>query len=225
MKQPSPRRQATLALVLSGFLACVAPASGADIALPGETVRLRPSPLAGFEIASQKCGTCHSADYIAYQPPGMTQTQWTAEVNKMRATYGAQLGPDDIRSVGIYLTAAYGDVGSLAAADLAPSASTSTPEGAAAAPTQAQSSSKLPDVQALLSKNACLGCHALQQKIVGPAYRDVAAKYRGDPAAQSKIATSIREGGSGRWGTVPMPAFQALSDAELKALAEFVLGQ
>jgi cytochrome c551/c552 len=185
-----------------------------DIQLPPETVRLRPSKLPGFEIATQKCSICHSADYIAYQPPRMNQAQWTAEVTKMHATYGAPIDTTEIKLVGIYLTAAYGDTTSIGADDLALPAPTGGPEATAAI-----------DVQALLDKNACLGCHSRDQKIVGPAYRDVATKYRADPQALAKIEASIAQGGAGRWGSVPMPPFPGLSEPQLKALAGFVLGQ
>lgn len=57
-----------------------------DIQLLPETVQLKPSKLAGYVVAQQKCGICHSADYVAYQPPGMNQTQWTAKMAKMQHT-------------------------------------------------------------------------------------------------------------------------------------------
>ena len=114
------------------------------------------------------------------------------------------------------MTAAYGDAKSVSAADLAPTASTDASSVAAA--------SRI-DVQALLNANACLGCHALKQKIVGPAYSDVAAKYRNDPQAVTKLKASIQQGGVGRWAQIPMPPFAALDDSQLKALAEFVLAQ
>lgn len=73
----------------------------------------------------------------------------------------------------------------------------------------------------LATKNACLGCHAAATKIVGPAYKDVAAKYKGmDPA---KLAASIKAGGSGKWGPTPMPPQAALSEADAKLLAAWVL--
>jgi cytochrome c551/c552 len=186
----------------------------APVELPAENVELRPSTLAGYGIALRQCGICHSADYIAYQPPGMDLAQWTAEATKMHATYGAPITADEIKLVGIYLTAAYGAAASVSAADLALSA-----PAASAAAAQGE------DAQALLSRNGCLGCHAAQQKIVGPAYRDVADKYRSDSQALAKLQASIREGGVGRWGSVPMPPFAGLSETQLKALAEYVLKQ
>jgi cytochrome c len=73
----------------------------------------------------------------------------------------------------------------------------------------------------LAQSKACLGCHAAATKLVGPAYKDVAAKYKGmDPA---KLAASIKAGGVGKWGQIPMPAQAGVSDAEAKLLAEWVL--
>ena len=203
-----------LAVPLAGMLPTQASAAPRDIQLPTETAKLRPSALPGFELATQKCAVCHSADYIAYQPPQMNQSQWTAEVAKMQGTYGAQINPTDIKLIGIYLAATYGDASTVAATDLAlKNAAAESPKTTGI------------NAQALLNKNACLGCHAVSQKIVGPAYRDVAAKYNADPQAIAKIAASIRQGGAGRWGAVPMPAFASLSEPELKALAVYVLAQ
>ena len=75
--------------------------------------------------------------------------------------------------------------------------------------------------KSLATKSACLACHAADKKLVGPAYKDIAAKYKGMEAA--KLAASIKAGGSGKWGAVPMPAQAALKDDEAKLLAEWVL--
>ena len=75
----------------------------------------------------------------------------------------------------------------------------------------------------LATKNACTACHAPDRKILGPAYADVAKKYAGQKDAAAMLAESIRKGGAGKWGPVPMPAQPALSDADLKALAAWVL--
>lgn len=77
--------------------------------------------------------------------------------------------------------------------------------------------------EALAQKNNCLGCHAVATKLVGPAYKDVAAKYAGQADAQSKVMESIRNGSAGKWGEVPMPPHPKLSDADLKKLAAWVL--
>jgi cytochrome c len=75
----------------------------------------------------------------------------------------------------------------------------------------------------LAQKNACLACHAADKKLVGPSYLEVAKKYGGQKDAEAALAKSIKAGGSGKWGPVPMPAQAALSDADAKALATWVL--
>lgn len=75
----------------------------------------------------------------------------------------------------------------------------------------------------LAQKNACLACHAVDKKIVGPAYQDVVKKYAGQKDAELALAQSIKAGGSGKWGPVPMPAHAALSDADARALAAWIL--
>lgn len=77
---------------------------------------------------------------------------------------------------------------------------------------------------ALAQKHACVACHAADKKLVGPAYQEVAKKYAGQKDAAAMLADSIRKGGMGKWGPVPMPAQPAISDAELKMLASWVLG-
>ncbi len=107
------------------LLGCAAlqAAAPAPVMLPPETVKLRPSDLPGFALANQKCGICHSFDYIAYQPPHMTQPQWTTEVTKMQHAYGAALTDDEVRIIGAYLAAAYGDASGVPATDAVPKAS------------------------------------------------------------------------------------------------------
>lgn len=80
----------------------------------------------------------------------------------------------------------------------------------------------LADLQ-LAQKHACTACHAVDRKQVGPAYQDVVKKYAGQKDALALVSESIRKGGSGKWGPVPMPAQPGLSDAEVKALATWVL--
>jgi cytochrome c len=78
--------------------------------------------------------------------------------------------------------------------------------------------------QALATSKNCMACHTLDRKIVGPAYKDVAAKYAGDKSAVDTLATKIQKGGSGVWGPVPMPANMQVNDVEAKKLAAWILG-
>jgi cytochrome c len=68
-----------------------------------------------------------------------------------------------------------------------------------------------------------MACHAPDKKLVGPSFKDIAAKYAADKAAVDKLATKIQKGGGGVWGPVPMPANTQVSDAEAKKLAAWVL--
>lgn len=69
----------------------------------------------------------------------------------------------------------------------------------------------------------CMACHATDKKIVGPAYKDIAAKYAADKAAPAKLAKKIRDGGVGVWGQIPMPANPQVSAADADTLAKWVL--
>jgi cytochrome c len=69
----------------------------------------------------------------------------------------------------------------------------------------------------------CFACHAVDHKIVGPAFKDVAAKYKGDAGAPARLMAKIKNGGSGVWGTMPMPPHPNLSDNDLKNIVHWVL--
>jgi len=77
----------------------------------------------------------------------------------------------------------------------------------------------------LAKKSGCFACHTVDKKLVGPAYKDVAAKYRGQKDAQAKLFKKVKEGGTGVWGTVPMPPNSHVPDADIKALVKWVLSQ
>jgi cytochrome c len=75
----------------------------------------------------------------------------------------------------------------------------------------------------LLMKNNCLACHNVNQTVVGPAFKAVANKYRGQADATDKLAKKIRAGGAGVWGAMPMPAHPQISDVDAKKLATYIL--
>jgi cytochrome c len=75
----------------------------------------------------------------------------------------------------------------------------------------------------LLKKSGCTACHAVDKKVIGPAYQDVAAKYKGDAGAAAKLADKVKKGGSGVWGPVPMPPNTQVSDADIKSMVAYVL--
>jgi cytochrome c len=78
--------------------------------------------------------------------------------------------------------------------------------------------------QDLLQKNGCTACHAIDKKVIGPAYNDVSVKYKGDASAPAKLMTKVKQGGAGVWGPVPMPPNTQASDADIKAMVTYILG-
>lgn len=78
--------------------------------------------------------------------------------------------------------------------------------------------------QPIAQKNQCMTCHAVATKVLGPAYQDVAKKYKGSKDAEAALVASIKKGSAGKWGAIPMPAQSAVSDADSTALAKWILG-
>jgi cytochrome c len=77
----------------------------------------------------------------------------------------------------------------------------------------------------LAKKHACFACHTVDKKMVGPSYKDVAAKYRADKGAPAKLADKVKKGSQGVWGNVPMPPNAAVPDADVNALVKWILSQ
>jgi cytochrome c len=77
----------------------------------------------------------------------------------------------------------------------------------------------------LAKKHACLACHAVDKKLVGPSYKDIAAKYRADAGAEAKLVDKVKKGSQGTWGQVPMPPNPAVPDGEVRTLVKWILGQ
>jgi cytochrome c len=75
----------------------------------------------------------------------------------------------------------------------------------------------------LAKKNMCLSCHSVDKKVVGPAYKEVAAKYKGDQTAEAKLIEKVKRGGSGVWGPVPMPPNSWVPDSDINALVSWIL--
>ena len=76
---------------------------------------------------------------------------------------------------------------------------------------------------AMMKKNGCAACHAVDKKVIGPSYQDVAAKYRDDKDALAKLSDKVKKGGVGVWGQVPMPPNAQIPDADIKDLVSWIL--
>jgi sulfite dehydrogenase len=138
------------------------------------------------------------------QPP-KPRDYWVGEVGKMKAKYAASIPDDQTNALIAYFAKNYGTDNS------------STPTAAF--------DSTILDPQTLATKMGCLNCHNVDKKVIGPAYKDVAAKYAHDANALQRVREQITHGGSGKWGPVPMPAYTIMTDAQVDALANWVLSQ
>lgn len=109
MKTPAMRigRRSWQSVIAVGLFTAALPVASLKIELPAESTSLRPA--AGSDVAARQCATCHSADYVAMQPPGRPLAFWKAEVEKMKKVYGAPIPDDQIEPIAQYLTRAYGD--------------------------------------------------------------------------------------------------------------------
>ncbi len=80
------------------------------------------------------------------------------------------------------------------------------------------------DGQALAQKSGCLACHGVDKKVLGPSYKDVAAKYKGQAGAEAKLVEKVKKGGSGVWGPMPMPANSPqVKDEDIKTIVKWIL--
>ena len=80
------------------------------------------------------------------------------------------------------------------------------------------------DAKALAQKSGCLACHSVEAKVLGPAYKDVAAKYKGDKGAEARLVAKVKAGGSGVWGPMPMPANSPqVKDEDITTIVHWVL--
>ncbi len=188
------------------------------IDLPMETAVFRYDT--GSEIANGQCLVCHSVEYISTQPK-KDRVFWAASVKKMQDKYGAPIPADQVEPLLDYLTKNYGVVGmNVPSANVAAQAPAETTSSATFTTTSAPT-----DAPKIATKYGCLACHNVRTTVVGPAYREIAAKYKSDSEASAKIEGQIQKGGSGKWGPVIMPPFPQIPGAERKILIEWILSQ
>jgi cytochrome c len=121
--------------------------------------------------------------------------------------------------------AAAGATGAATAAPAAPASSAVAAPASAAAvvPANAGKTLDLAAAENLMKKDACAACHSVDKRIVGPAYRDVAAKYRNDKDALTKLTQKVKSGGGGVWGPIAMPPNAQVPDEDIKQLVSWIL--
>ncbi len=183
-----------------------------EIQLPPEVNAFKQD--VGAELANAQCLICHSVEYVSLQPP-MTRAFWKSSVQKMQQKYGAAIADEQVEPLADYLTRNYGaSTNSTVPMTIAQTKPRQTPPvGIPAA-----------DGPQIAAKYGCLGCHSASVKIVGPAYHEIAAKYKADPDAAAKVEQQIHNGGSGKWSPIIMPPFPQVTTAETRILTEWILG-
>lgn len=165
------------------------------------------TPGKGSDLTTAKCAICHDAQHITRAR--LSRGEWEFNIKNM-IERGAPIAPDEIPIILEYLATYY----SRDSAPPPPDASTAAGGGSGQDP-----------VQRLLTANACMACHGIDDKIVGPSFREVAARYAGDGGAPARLAVKIKQGGAGAWGQVPMPPHPAISDAELNEIVAWILNR
>ena len=189
------RLDAARAAALAAALCCAGASAQDEPLIPGP----------GSTLTENKCKICHELQHIrrARLSPG----EWADNLRNMKER-GTPMTDDEMRVIQEYLATYYNRD------KPAPAPSPDTLAAGGDDP-----------VQKLLNANACNGCHAVDKRVVGPSFREVAAKYAGDRSAPARLMSKIRGGGQGAWGQVPMPPNPGLPDAELQRIAAWVLGQ
>jgi cytochrome c551/c552 len=165
-------------------------------------------PGKGSDLTTARCATCHDAQHITRTR--LSRGEWEYNIRNM-IERGAPVAPHEIPIILDYLSTYYNR--DAAAPEPDPAAASFGLDGGA------------DPIQKLLAANACIACHAVDKAVVGPSFRDVAAKYAGQADAPGRLAQKVKQGGSGVWGSVPMPPNAAIADAELVQILDWILQQ
>ena len=165
-------------------------------------------PGKGSDLTTARCATCHDARHITRAR--LSRGQWEDNVQNMKER-GAPMAPHEMPIIVDYLAAYYN------------SQSPPPPPDPAAASFGLDTGGD--PVQQLLNAHACMACHMLDKRVVGPSFKEVAAKFAGDAGAAAALAKKIREGGAGSWGNVPMPPHPHVPDADLNQMVAWILQQ
>jgi sulfite dehydrogenase len=190
------------------FCGIVAAAAAAVLAQEGEPSRTL-IPGKGSDLTTARCATCHDAQHITRAR--LSRGEWEYNIKNM-IERGAPIAPAEIPIILEYLATYYNR-------DSAP-----PPPDPSAAAFGLDSGSGDP-IEKLLAANACVACHTLDKRVVGPSFREVALRYAGEADAAARLANKVKEGGAGNWGSVPMPPNPAIADADLRQLVSWILKQ
>jgi sulfite dehydrogenase len=192
---------AIAALTVAGI--AVAPSGAQEVDPPRSLI-----PGKGSDLTTVRCATCHDARHITRAK--LSRGEWEDNIRNMKER-GAPMEAREIPVILEYLATYY-------------NRDTPAPPPNPAATGYGMGGGDDP-VAKLFNANACVACHTLDKRVVGPSFREVAARFAGDAGAVGKLAKKIREGGAGNWGVVPMPPHPQLSDADLNTMVGWILQQ
>jgi cytochrome c len=210
----------------------VAPPAGQLVATPARSAS---EVTAGQGLfTSMSCDGCHGGGALGWVGPSLVDGRWRyggadQEIfqsifygrPKGMPAYGGVVGAEGVWMIVRYLKAqpVPAVVPTTSYEDLASNAAPTTAAPAAAAVSQQEPA----DPASRLAKYGCTACHSVATKGVGPAFKDVAARYQGRADAAQMLERKVRNGGAGVWGDIPMPPNPAVPDAELQAIVQWVL--
>ena len=176
---------------------------GASTALAQNPDKLISGP--GSTLTETKCKICHELQHIRRAP--LSRGEWADNLKNMKER-GTPMDEAEMAVILDYLSTYYNRE------KPAPDPSPDTLATASSDP-----------MEQMLGKHGCVACHRVDQRILGPSFKEVAAKYSGDSGAAARLAAKIRTGGQGVWGNVPMPPNAGVSESDAKTLAGWVLQQ
>ncbi|HEX9396510.1 MAG TPA: c-type cytochrome [Burkholderiales bacterium] len=157
----------------------------------------------GSTLTENKCKICHELQHIRRSP--LSRGEWADNLRNMKAR-GTPMSEAEMAVILDYLAAYYNR------------------EKPAPAPSPDTLVSANP-MQQLLERHACSGCHALDRRVVGPSFKEIAARYGSDAKAVAALIKKVRDGSRGTWGPVPMPPNSGVSEADARTLAGWILQQ
>ncbi len=202
MRKTRPSLIGVIAVLLTLMAGTVIAPSGAQEENAPKTL----TPGKGSDLTTARCATCHEAQHITRAR--LSRGEWEFNIKNM-IERGAPIAPGEIPIILEYLSTYYNR------------------DSAAPPPDPAAASFGMggggDPVQQLLNANACVACHMVDKRVVGPSFKEVAAKFAGDGEAAAKLSKKIREGGAGSWGNVPMPPHPAISEADLNQIVAWIL--
>lgn len=164
-------------------------------------------PGKGSALTMARCSICHDITHVTRTR--LSRDEWDDNIKVMIAR-GMPIEPHEIPIIVEYLSTYYNR-------DTPPPASRQVPAVTV--------SSEARPVQQLLSDYACTACHAIDKKLVGPSFREVATRYKDDSGAAARLLGKIKDGGAGAWGPVPMPPHPQIAADDLKRIVGWVLEQ